>query len=148
MRTVHPSLKPVPGRSRRPGTPVRLTRGAWRYRLRLLPPGSDLVHGRPPHGTWPSTPSTGVLTPKAQPREREFSLARADCECRAPLPPRLARSVVNLSAELGIPTAVAKGIGLILIGLALFLLSRPYMEIAAGEDVPPPPPRWAPLKHK
>ena len=38
-----------------------------RYCLRLLPPGSDLVHSRPPHGTWPSTPSTGVLTPKAQP---------------------------------------------------------------------------------
>jgi hypothetical protein len=45
---------------------------------------------------------------------------------------------------------VAKGIGLILIGFALFVLSRPYMEIAAGEDQPPPPPppRWAPLKHK
>jgi hypothetical protein len=43
---------------------------------------------------------------------------------------------------------VAKGIGLILIGFALFVLSRPYMEIAAGEEVPPPPPRWAPLKHK
>jgi hypothetical protein len=43
---------------------------------------------------------------------------------------------------------VAKGIGLILIGFALFVLSRPYMEIAAGEEVPPAPPRWAPLKHK
>jgi hypothetical protein len=45
---------------------------------------------------------------------------------------------------------VAKGIGLILIGFALFALSRPYMEIAAGEDAPPPPPppRWAPFKHK
>jgi hypothetical protein len=38
---------------------------------------------------------------------------------------------------------MAKGIGLILIGFALFALSRPYMEIAAGGDVPPPPPkRW------
>ncbi|HKR99405.1 MAG TPA: hypothetical protein VJU79_07810 [Candidatus Dormibacteraeota bacterium] len=43
---------------------------------------------------------------------------------------------------------MAKGIGLILIGFALFMLSRPYMEIAAGEDAPPPPPRWAPFKHK
>ena len=45
---------------------------------------------------------------------------------------------------------MAKGIGLILIGFALFMLSRPYMEIAAGEDGPPPPapPRWAPFKHK
>jgi hypothetical protein len=38
---------------------------------------------------------------------------------------------------------MAKGIGLILIGFALFALSRPYMEIAAGGDVPPPAPkRW------
>jgi hypothetical protein len=44
---------------------------------------------------------------------------------------------------------VANGIGLLLIGFALVVLSRPYMEIAAGEDdVPPPPPRWAPLRHK
>jgi hypothetical protein len=45
-------------------------------------------------------------------------------------------------------TAVAKGIGLLLIGFALFVLSRPYMEIAAGEDVPTAPPRWAPLRRK
>jgi hypothetical protein len=38
---------------------------------------------------------------------------------------------------------MATGIGLILIGFALFALSRPYMEIAAGGDVPPPAPkRW------
>jgi len=41
-----------------------------------------------------------------------------------------------------------KGLGLILIGFALFALSRPYMEMAAGGDVPPPPPgRW-PLRRK
>jgi hypothetical protein len=41
-----------------------------------------------------------------------------------------------------------KGVGLILIGFALVALSRPYMEMAAGGDVPPPPPgRW-PLKRK
>src|SRR3954447_13311272 len=37
-----------------------------RDRLRLLPPGSDLVHGRSPHGTRPSTPLSGVLAPKAE----------------------------------------------------------------------------------
>jgi hypothetical protein len=43
---------------------------------------------------------------------------------------------------------VLKGIGLILIGFAIFALSRPYMEMAAGGDVPPPPPRWAGLRRK
>jgi hypothetical protein len=38
---------------------------------------------------------------------------------------------------------VAQGIGLILIGLAFFALSRPYMQIMAEGDVPPPAPkRW------
>ena len=41
-----------------------------------------------------------------------------------------------------------KGIGLILLGFAIFTLSRPYLEMATGDDVPPPPPRWAPLRHK
>jgi hypothetical protein len=40
------------------------------------------------------------------------------------------------------------GIGLILIGFALFVLSRPYMEMATGSDVPPPPPQRWPLKRK
>jgi hypothetical protein len=40
------------------------------------------------------------------------------------------------------------GIGLILIGFALFALSRPYMEMATGGDVPPPAPRRWPLKRK
>jgi hypothetical protein len=44
--------------------------------------------------------------------------------------------------------AVLKGIGLILLGFAMFALSRPYVEVAAGGDVPPPPHRRAPLKHK
>jgi hypothetical protein len=43
---------------------------------------------------------------------------------------------------------VVKGIGLILIGFALFALSRPYMEMAAGGDVPPPPPKRWPLRHR
>jgi hypothetical protein len=43
---------------------------------------------------------------------------------------------------------VAKGIGLILIGFALFALSRPYMEMAAGGDMPPPPPKRWPLRHR
>jgi hypothetical protein len=38
---------------------------------------------------------------------------------------------------------MAKGIGLILIGVAFFALSRPYMEIMTEGDVPPPAPkRW------
>ena len=40
------------------------------------------------------------------------------------------------------------GIGLILIGFALVALSRPYMEMAADGDVPPPPPKRWPLKRK
>jgi hypothetical protein len=43
---------------------------------------------------------------------------------------------------------MTKGIGLILIGFALFALSRPYMEIAAGGDVPPPAPKRWPLRHR
>lgn len=43
---------------------------------------------------------------------------------------------------------MAKGIGLILIGFALFALSRPYMEMAAGSDVPPPAPKRWPLKNR
>ena len=35
-----------------------------RVRLRLLPSGSDLVRSRSPRGTRPSTPRSGVLTPK------------------------------------------------------------------------------------
>ena len=36
---------------------------------------------------------------------------------------------------------MANGIGLILIGLAFFALSRPYMEIISDDDVPPPAPK-------
>jgi hypothetical protein len=43
---------------------------------------------------------------------------------------------------------MAKGIGLILIGFALFALSRPYMEMAVGNDVPPPAPKRWPLRHR
>jgi hypothetical protein len=43
---------------------------------------------------------------------------------------------------------MATAIGLILIGFALFALSRPYMEMAAGGDVPPPPPSRWPLRRK
>ena len=35
------------------------------------------------------------------PLGRGFGLARADCECRAPLPPRLARSTRNGSPPVG-----------------------------------------------
>ena len=53
------------GRWLRPGFPT----ARERYRLRLLPPGSDLVRERSPRGTWPSTPSTGVLAPRPNPSD-------------------------------------------------------------------------------
>ncbi len=43
---------------------------------------------------------------------------------------------------------MAKGIGLILIGLAFFALSRPYMEIMTEGDVPPPAPKRWPLMRR
>jgi hypothetical protein len=43
---------------------------------------------------------------------------------------------------------MAKGIGLILIGLAFVALSRPYMEIMAEGDVPPPAPKRWPLMRR
>jgi hypothetical protein len=43
---------------------------------------------------------------------------------------------------------MAKGIGLILIGLAFFALSRPYMEIMVEGDVPPPAPKRWPLMRR
>src|SRR5918992_844085 len=72
-------------RSSSPGVPAgRRLRPGWsaaheRYRLRLLPPGSDLVRERSPRGTRPSTPLSGVLAPKAKPLGWEFSPARAAC---------------------------------------------------------------------
>jgi hypothetical protein len=43
---------------------------------------------------------------------------------------------------------VSTGIGLILIGFAIFAMSRPYVEMAAGGDVPAPAPRWASMRRK
>jgi len=43
---------------------------------------------------------------------------------------------------------MANGIGLILIGLAFFALSRPYMEIISDDDVPPPAPKRWPLMRR
>jgi hypothetical protein len=43
---------------------------------------------------------------------------------------------------------MAKGIGLILIGLAFFALSRPYMEIITEGEVPPPAPKRWPLMRR
>ena len=43
---------------------------------------------------------------------------------------------------------MAKGIGLILIGLAFLALSRPYMEIMAEGDVPPPASKHWPLMRR
>src|SRR5918999_6087887 len=87
--------------ARSPGVPA----GRWlrsgfpaaheRDRLRLLPPGSDLVRERSPRGTWPSTPFTRRTDPEGRPLGRGFGPTRADCGCRAPLPPRLARSTAE-----------------------------------------------------
>ena len=64
-----------------------------RYRLRLLPPGSDLVRERSPRGTRPSTPLSGVLAPRAEaPRTGNSAPLERIAGDRAPLPPRLARS--------------------------------------------------------
>jgi hypothetical protein len=43
---------------------------------------------------------------------------------------------------------MTEGVGLILIGFALFALSRPYMEMAVGGEVPPPAPKRWPLRHR
>ena len=43
---------------------------------------------------------------------------------------------------------MAKGIGLILIGFAIFALSKPYMDVAVGDDVPPAPHPHAPWRRK
>ena len=43
---------------------------------------------------------------------------------------------------------MSAGIGLILIGFAIFAMSRPYVEMAAGGDVPAPAPRWASFRRK
>ena len=93
--TVHPSSKLVPGRARRTSAPARLVRGARTDRLRLLPPGSDLVHERSPRGTRPSTPLSGVLTPRANPSDGNSAPLERIVGDRAPLPPRLARSTAK-----------------------------------------------------
>ena len=67
-------------------------------RLRLLPSGPDLVHKPTPRGTRTiDAPSDGATG--AEPLGREFSPARADCGYRAPLPPRLARSAADPTAQ-------------------------------------------------
>ena len=51
-----PPSRAVPGRSRRGWLEPGESAAHARYRLRLLPSGSDLIHGRALRGTWPSTP--------------------------------------------------------------------------------------------
>jgi hypothetical protein len=51
-----PPSRAVLGRSRRGWLEPGKSAAHARYRLRLLPSGSDLVHGRALRGTWPSTP--------------------------------------------------------------------------------------------
>ena len=105
-RTVHPPSRPVPGalsavRRLRPGDPAAPAGD----RLRLLPSGPDLVHGPTSRGTRPSTPERRA-GPGAAPLGRGFSPARADCGCRAPLPPRLARSTYRQIARRDLATGL------------------------------------------
>lgn len=61
-------------------------------RLPLLPPGPHGVHEFSLRRTQLSTPLAPQPTLQPGSLEQEFSLAIADCENRAPLPPHLARS--------------------------------------------------------
>ncbi len=83
----------IAARDSGPGTPAAPAGD----RLRLLPSGPDLVRKPTPRGTRtidaPSDGATGAETLGG-----EFSPARADCGYRAPLPPRLARSVIDPNA--------------------------------------------------
>src|SRR5699024_1058357 len=69
-----------------PGVPASPGEG----RLGLLPSGPDPLHSSPPCGTRISTPR-GDRSPTRPYLEREFDPAKADCECRAPPAPHLAR---------------------------------------------------------
>ena len=88
------SRAPVPGRGSGSGNPATPAGD----RLRLLPSGPDLVHGSTSYGTRAIDTVLGAATPRASPLGRGFGLARADCEYRAPLPPRLARSTASVPA--------------------------------------------------
>ena len=96
--TVHPSsrfaaVRRIVVRSSGSGAPAAPAGD----RLRLLPSGPDLVHEPPPRGTRAiDAPDSGAN--RAKSLKGEFSPARADCGYRAPLPPRLARSVADPSA--------------------------------------------------
>jgi hypothetical protein len=90
---VHPLsitvLRLTPASRLRPGCPAA-PRSIY---LPLLPSGSDGVHRLLPRRTRPSTP-LNRRSPKALDLEREFNPAVADCGCRAPLAPRLARHLI------------------------------------------------------
>jgi len=82
-------------RQLRPGTPT----SPEEYRLWLLPSGPDQVRGSSPRGTQPSAPR-GPRSPTGSDLGRGFSPARADCGYRAPLAPRLARSIASITEPL------------------------------------------------
>ena len=86
-RRRDPTGRLVDARDSGPGAPAAPAGD----RLRLLPSGPDLVRGPAPRGTRAIDAPIGGATGAEAPR-RGFSPARADCGCRAPLPPRLARS--------------------------------------------------------
>ena len=98
--TVHPPSRlrrrsPIAARDSGSGTPAAPAGD----RLRLLPSGPDLVHKPTPRGD-PSHRRPERRSNRSEtPLGGEFSPARADCGCRAPLPPRLARSTVDPSAR-------------------------------------------------
>ena len=77
------------------------------YRLWLLPPGPDQVHGPTPHRTQPSTPLSQAVPADVEPSGGEFDPAIAVFGFRAPLPPRLARpgTLYRMSGEAASGTA-------------------------------------------
>ncbi len=87
-----PPSRAVPGRSRRGWLEPGVSAAHARYRLRLLPSGSDLVHGRALRGTWPSTPPATYRPRRPRPSDGHSAPLERIAGDRAPLPPRLARS--------------------------------------------------------
>ena len=87
-----PPSRAVPGRSRRGWLEPGRSAAHARYRLRLLPSGSDLVRGRALRGTWPSTPPATYRPRRPRPSDGRSAPLERIAGDRAPLPPRLARS--------------------------------------------------------
>ena len=84
----------LPNRRLRPGISPAHRMVAYRCSL----PGLTELGNIRLRRTQPSTPANPGLTPGQWNLKREFDLAKAGCEYRAPLTPRLARANHNRSA--------------------------------------------------